>query len=236
MSTLGNTIYNLGWVIAFWEDLSESRLPGTVRPWRQMILTGEQAEERDYQVRLERFDAISAMPGEHPAPIDLRVLDLMRGILTEAENLAWIVASNTRWGTFHWPGSPRPGIVDARPYLELARQHITEDLAEYAAPITGRMATQVAHALSLISDGQTLNIVCPWCRGVTPESPAGGERTWRIRVLPGDQIAIVCEGVCEPPGKDVGTWWRGRPCWPLNSWRWLAKRVHAADTREKMSA
>lgn len=259
MSALANSIYNLGWTSAFWEDLTESRLHKKPRRWGQMVLIAEQAEVRDYEIRIERFEAVGTMPGEHPAPVDVRVLDLMVEILADAEDLAWVVTGECRRAAFAWPGAPSTGFADARPYLDLARAHLTEELANYAAPITGRMATQTAHALALVADGQLLNVVCPWCRGVTPETPAGGARTWYIRNLLADlecvhgqarrwcneceqHIAIVCEGgTCEPPTKDVGTWLRGRPCWPLNTWRWLGKRVmseaeQAARAREMIAS
>jgi hypothetical protein len=46
-------------------------------------------------------------------------------------------------------------------------------------------------------------------------------------------IAIVCDGgMCDPPSKDVGTWWRGMPAWPIYEWDWLAKQAAAAEERE----
>jgi len=121
---------------------------------------------------------------------------------------------------------PRFGELDARPHLRYAAEHLPESLAEWAAPITRRMVQRVADVLGMTYDGQTLAIVCPWCRGVTPETPAGGAHTWRVRILPGDQVAIVCEsGTCEPPLREVGTWWQGCPCWPLGECERLARLV-----------
>jgi hypothetical protein len=65
-----------------------------------------------------------------------------------------------------------------------------------------------------------------------------GAYSLRVRLLPGDLPAIVCESdiPCEPPRRKVGTWFLSRPAWPVEQWRWLAKQLHAADQRERMSA
>lgn len=223
---------DLKWVAAYWEDLAESRLPGTPRPWRHQTLTVEQRAERDRQAWLERLERSSIAPGEHPAPLDLGVLDTMFDVLVRADDLAAAVAEHAGVQPL---GSPRYGDTDARPYLAFTAAHLTEDLATYAAPIARGMVAQVAHALALTYDGQRLDVECPWCHGVTPDAPAGGARTWRVRELPGNMVAIVCEGLCEPPSKDVGTWWRGNPVWPLSEWDWLAKRVEAADKVTKVA-
>lgn len=217
---------DLKWVAAYWEDLTEARLPGTPRPWRHHTLTADQQHERDREAWQERLDRSSVALGEHPAPLDLGVLDTMLDVLVRADDLAAEVAQHAGIEPLT---PPVLGVVDARPYLEFAAKHLTNDLAATAAPITRMMVAQVAHALALTYDGQGLDVVCPWCRGVTPDMPAGGARTWRVRELPGGLVAIVCESLCEPPSKDVGTWWRGCPVWPLSEWDWLAKRVEAAD-------
>jgi hypothetical protein len=92
------------------------------------------------------------------------------------------------------------------------------------------MYEQVARALSMLYTGQTIRVLCPWCDGRTPEQPVGGAYTWRVTVLPGNQVAIICTGVCEPPAREVGTWWQGAPCWPISDWARLAKHVRAAET------
>ncbi|MEO3869353.1 hypothetical protein ABGB18_11025 [Nonomuraea sp. B12E4] len=233
MSYVQLVVEDLQWVSAYWEDLTESRLPGTPRPWRHPNLTSDQQYERDRQAWQERLDRSSVAPGEHPAPLDLGILDTMLDVLVRADDLAAAVAEHAGVPTL---APPRLGDADARPYLEFAAKHMTDELTHYAAPIARGMVTQVAHALALTFDGQRLDVECPWCRGITPENPAGGTRTWRVRELPGNLVAIVCENLCEPPSKDVGTWWRGAPVWPLSEWDWLAKRVERAETKVKAVA
>lgn len=224
---------DLQWVAAYWEDLTESRLPGTPRPWRHQTLTLDQQAERDRLAWQERFERSSIAPGEHPAPLDLGVLDTMLDVLVRADDLAAEIAQHVGVPPI---APPRLGDTDARPYLEFAAKHLTEDFTYAAAPIARTMVAQVAHALALVFDGQRLDVECPWCRGVTPDTPAGGARTWRVRELPGNLIAIVCENVCEPASKEVGTWWKGCPVWPLSEWDWLAKRVERAENSVKIPA
>ncbi|MFB4265332.1 hypothetical protein [Nonomuraea sp. GTA35] len=233
MSYVQLIVEDLQWVAAYWEDLTEARLPGTARPWRHHDLTTDQQQERDRQAWEERLERSTEAPGEHPAPLDLGILDTMLDVLVRADDLAADIARHAGIPTLP---PPRLGQTDARPYLDFAAKHLTDDLAQHAAPIARTMVAQTAHALALVFDGQKLDVECPWCRGVTPDMPAGGARTWRVRELPGNLIAIVCENVCEPPSKDVGTWWRGAPVWPLSEWDWLAKRVERAETKVKAVA
>ena len=38
--------------------------------------------------------------------------------------------------------------------------------------------------------------------------------------------AVVCHGpACEPPDSECGPRDRGRPCWPVWEWPWLAERL-----------
>lgn len=226
MSYVQLVVEDLQWVAAYWEDLTDSRLPGSPRPWRHQHLTSDQQLERDRQAWQERLDRSSLAPGEHPAPLDLGILDTMLDVLVRADDLAAAVALHAGVQPLN---PPRLAETDARPYLEFAAKHLSDDFTFYAAPIARTMVVQTAHALALTYDGQRLDVECPWCRGITPETPAGGARTWRVRELPGNMVAIVCENVCEPPSKDIGTWWRGNPVWPLSEWDWLAKRVQASE-------
>ncbi|MBB4700103.1 hypothetical protein [Sphaerisporangium siamense] len=214
-------------------------MPGTARPWRQPHLTPEQAEERDQQARIERLERVGVMPGEHPAPVDVGVLDTMASILADAVVIADEIHHRTLIAA---PEAPSTAYADARPYLNYAARnlHFT-DIADWAAPIACKMVDQTARTLALVLDGQFLDVECPWCHGVTEQAPAGGARTWRVYALPGDMIAIVCEGICEPPHREVGTWWRGHPCWPLSDWEGLARRVmpeaeQAAHAREMIAS
>ncbi|MEV0830089.1 hypothetical protein [Nonomuraea rubra] len=91
------------------------------------------------------------------------------------------------------------------------------ELGAWAYGRTRAMVATTARAFALLFDGQALDVVCPWCRGVTPETPAGGARTRRVRDLFGgrdcrhgqpdrrfctecdQQIVIVWENDCDSP-------------------------------------
>lgn len=238
-----HVIADLEWVIAYWPDLTESRLPGTARPWRQPEMSPEQRAERDHAARIERQERAAFALAETPAPVDVGVLDLLASLLWDADTIHEHVAQAAGIERLDPPST---AFADARPYLEYAAKWlpaIPYDLAAGDIPVVDEVARlargmkqQIAHALCLLYDGQRLDVECPWCSGRTEAAPVGGAKTWRVRELPGDLVAIVCEsGTCEPPSKDVGTWWRGRPCWPVSEWDWLAKQVTAADGRERMA-
>jgi hypothetical protein len=234
-----HVIADLEWVIAYWPDLTEARLPGTARPWRQPELTPDQRAERDHQARIERAERADWALGESPAPVDVGVLDLLASLVWDADT----IAERVSWEAGIEPlAPPSSAFADARPYLAFAVKHLPaitsadpEVMHEVARMARG-MVQQIARALCLVYDGQRLDVVCPWCQGRTELAPVGGAKTWRVRQLPGDLVAIVCEGVCEPPARDVGTWWRRMPCWPVHDWDWLAKQVAASDKRERTSA
>lgn len=222
-------VADLQWVIEYWPDLVETRLPGTARPWRQPELSPEQRAERDHAARLERQERSELAWGETPAPVDVAVLDLLGEILWQADDIAGTIADAIMCPRL---APPSTALADATPYLDFAARHyrdawLTLDDAHEIERAARRMVDAVARALCLVYDGQKLDVVCPWCEGRTEAAPVGGELTWRVRQLPGDLVAIVCSGICEPPSKDVGTWWRGRPCWPVSEWDWLAKQVRA---------
>ncbi|WP_101784248.1 hypothetical protein [Nonomuraea indica] len=220
----------LDWVIEYWPDLLTARLPmATPRPWRHPQLSEQARAERDTLARAERFERTALSLGESPAPVDVAILQTALDILVRADDLADNLAQVTMCPPLR---PPTLGELDARPWLHFAAARLAEahdGLAEWAAPITAWMVDQTARAMSLVYDGQALDVVCPWCKGVTPETPAGGARTWSVVTLPGDQIAIVCSGVCEPPQREVGTWWRGQPCWPISDWERLAKHVRVSE-------
>ncbi|MGZ4589141.1 MAG: hypothetical protein ACXVX9_15210, partial [Mycobacteriaceae bacterium] len=98
-----------------------------------------------------------------------------------------------------------------------------------------RQLIERAHqVLGLISDGQVLKAVCPWCGGRTEAHPTGGAHTLRVRNIHGlDTTVVVCEGgACEPPAEDCGTWVRGRPAWRQYEWDWLADRINRTSNQE----
>lgn len=213
--------------IELWPLLAESRIPGTPRPWRPSELSPEATAERDRQARLERLERTDS-PGEHPAPLHLDVLDTLASVLIDADDAAERVADAAGHPRLEQPSS---AYVDARPYLTFAADHVSEVtygvVFDGIADLARQMRGEISRSLALMWDGQRLTVVCPWCGG-----GVRGEPTWRVRELPGGLISIICEGeVCEPPQRDVGTWWRGRPAWPLWEWEWLAKRVEASERR-----
>lgn len=212
-----------------WPLLAETRIPGTPPPWRPPELTAEQRAVRDHQARLDRLDTDAI--GWSAAPLHLAVVDVLTDLAAELGELADVIADGA--------GAAAPvmssALSDPRPLLAWCRTALGDadaDTVAYVADRAAAMRRTVERRTADVWDGMRLPIVCPWCRGVTPYAPAGGEHTWRMRMLPGSPQtvpAIVCEsGVCEPPERDVGTWWRGRPCWPVPEWEWLARRVEAA--------
>lgn len=218
-----DVVADLTWAAEYWPDLVEARLPmSTPRPWRQTALDTEARAERDAQARLERIERSALSFGESPAPVDVAILQTALDLLVDADDLAAAAAEHL--GLPPLP-SPGPGDLDARPYLRFAAARLAElddEWAEWAAPVARRMAAKIAQALCMVYDGQTLDVVCPWCSEAA---------VWRVQELPGGIVAIVCHGVCEPPAREVGTWWGGRPVWSIQDWECLARHVQAADAR-----
>lgn len=232
MTLLDRAQADLRLVAELWPSLVDSRIPGTPVPYREPAITPERRAELDHEARQERLDRNGLAPGEHPDAARPEVLDLMGSVLADAEDLAERV-SLAAWCPVLEPSSsafsdPTPFLQRAADYLPLADR----ELLRYVAVVAGGMAGQVTDALGLRDDGQVLRVLCPWCGGNWL-----GERTLRVRVLPGDMVAIVCEaGLCSPPLGDVGTWYRGRPCWPLHMWPWLAQRIGRAERRERVAS
>ncbi|WP_433465720.1 hypothetical protein [Spirillospora sp. CA-128828] len=245
---------------AYWPGLVATRLPDVVRPYQPPTITPEQRAELDYEARLERAERVGEAPGEHIDAARPDVLDLLFELIDTAEDLAAHV-SRAAW----LPVLPPPAgvLADARPFLERTARYLPaaavgwangDELVWWVARTARQMLVQAGRALALTHDGQRLDAVCPWCQGRTETAPVGGAKTWRVRDLLAAQrcehdqierltcvrcpqlIAIVCEsGTCEPPSKDVGTWWRGRPAWPIEEWDWLARRLVAAEAHTTRS-
>jgi hypothetical protein len=230
-------IADLEWIAAYWPDLTEARLPGTARPWRQPELSPEQRAERDHAARIERLERAGFALGESPAPVDVAILDLLASLLWDADTIHERVAQTAGIERL---APPSTAFADARPYLAYAAKHLPavdeEAVLDVIAGIARGMKVDIARALCLVYDGQRLDVICVWCAGRTELAPVGGEKTWRVRELPGGLVAIVCEsGTCEPESRFVGTWWRGKPCWPVSEWDWLAKQVTAEEDRERIA-
>jgi hypothetical protein len=205
------------------------RDPEYARPWRPPVLDAYRRAELDHEARIERLERSGLAPGEHADAARADVLDILSGVLWRAEDLAYHLARAARCPVLRPPAAdadPRPYLRHAAACLPTAVLAWTngDEIAWWAADLARDMIRDVTAALALVHDGQRLKVVCPWCGGGLT-----GAQTWRVRTLPGDLVAIVCEGdqPCEPPSKDVGTWWRGRPAWPFAEWEWLAKRISA---------
>lgn len=212
------------------------RDPAARRPWREVHLDPYARAEADAQAREERAERVEIAPGEHTDAARADVLDLLSGVLWRAESLAEHL-SRAAWCPA-LPAAPADG--DPRPYLARARACLVtavtgwangDEIAWWAADTAAAMLADLASALALNVAGHVVKAVCPWCKGGLSR-----EWTWRVRILV-DEPAIVCEsGVCNPPARDAGTWWRGQPAWRFRDWDWLAARLwhldrrHAAET------
>lgn len=209
-----------------WPLLAITRIPGTPRPWRPAELTGQQRQERDAQLRAERHMAEVFLEAV-PAPVHVDVLDTLTQLWAHL-----IQASRDLDGGRQraWMRSP---LEDPRPLLEWCRDTARSQPDGIVADDRAwDMLHVIERALGEIWSGQKLTAECPWCHGGLTTD----RQTWRVRMLPGNMPAIVCEsGTCEP-GRDVGTWWRGQPAWPLWEWEWLAQRVEASDWKARQAA
>lgn len=220
-------VANLEWVIEYWPDLVESRLPLTTKPLRQTrTFTRDEKDLRDGQAAIERHFRNSLAWGESPAPVDVDILQTLLDVVVYADDLAAELGPECMCPVLAPPGL---GDLDARPWLSyaLARLHeLPDEWHEYAWPVVERMHERAARCLAEIYHGQTVKVFCPWCDGRTQDAPVGGAYTWQVEVLPNNQVAIVCRGVnCNPPVEHVATWLWGQPCWPITSWGKLAAHV-----------
>jgi hypothetical protein len=226
VTLIERTTADLLLIAEYWPGLASMREPAVRRPHREPTITAEAREELDHQARIERFERIDIAPGEHIDAVRPEVLDMMGGLLIAADGLAELVARAV-WCPRLQP--PSTAFADPTPWLSFTAAHLADADARYpnvlhhvASEVRG-MVAQLDAALGLSYDGQRLQAICPWCNGAIL-----GDRTLRVVVLPGDQVGITCTfTLCSPPLGDVGTWWKGRPVWPLHMWPWLAKRVWA---------
>lgn len=233
MTLIDRAAADLRLIAEYWPGLAELRDPTVFAPRPPSLLTLERRAELDYEARLERRERIDLAPGEHPDAARAEILDLMAGLAVDADDLVDEIA---RPLIVVRPDPPSTAFADPTPLLVFAITHLREanDLdprvGKYVGGIAARMLEQVSRALCLEHDGQTLTVLCPWCKGGLSAQPS-----LRVQILPGDEVAIVCESdiPCEPPRRKVTTWVHGRPCWPFRDWRWLAKQLHAADQTER---
>ncbi|MCD0450783.1 hypothetical protein LO762_16520 [Actinocorallia sp. API 0066] len=233
MTLLDRTAANLRLVSDYWPAIAELRDPAVHAPRPSSVIDLRQRAELDYRARQERADRNADAPGAHRDAARAEVLDLMAQLVAGADEMCDEIAAAL--GIMP-PAPPTTAFADPAPQLDFAARHLHQlDHAalRHVAGAADRMASEVTRALFLDPSGQTLRVVCPWCRGGLT-----GAFSLRVRLLPGHLAAIVCESdiPCEPPARKVGTWWGGRPAWPFEQWRWLARELYRADGRERMTA
>jgi hypothetical protein len=234
MTLLAETLTALRETADRWDDLAQTRLRGTPRPWRQSTIPEEARAEMDRRARQERAEADDRAPGYSAAPLHLDVLDLMAGILMAADLLHEQVAHTLGHPTLAHPAS---AYADPRPYLAYSLELLPEawaQLGQHAHEEATRMRDTVLLTLGEMHDGQMLDAICPFCIGRTYRKPAG-ELTLRVRVIPDRRRAghteavVVCENPdgCTPFSSECGLWVNGRPAWHQAEWEWLAQRLIA---------
>lgn len=224
--------------------LHATRVKGTPRPWRQNELTPERQAELDHRARQERTTTRDPLPprwwarhgatptiasrdplAEQPAPLHLDITDLIRDITHAAQAAATDQA-----------------LTDGNLVIAVwaSTTNDTHQLLTYLAttapptshnPELHHLRTRTARIFQDVVDGQRLKTPCPWC---------GHERLYFRSIGPDHarEIVVRCDSdACQPPDADCGTWHRGRPCWPLHEWDWLAHRIdHANAKRATTSA
>lgn len=225
---------DLLWLADHAADIVEAKQKGTSRPWQEPAsLSPERKREQTARAVAERKDRSHLAPGEHPAPLHLDVLDLLVDLLSTADSIAEEVAQAA--GVDRLP-SAASAFADPEPYLRHAAAHLSMAYEADPSLIDGveedaaRLRADVARHLGELTTGQTLKAPCPWCAGRTADHPEGGSFTLRVRTLPGDLTAVVCQNsLCDPPDGDCGSRWRGFPAWPIHEWNWLADHISAKE-------
>lgn len=218
MTAYSRALEDVVFVAEHWADLSESRIPGTARPWQPPQVTAERREQLEHKARIERLERAEIAPGERPIPVHPDVLDVMIAVSEAAGRLAPQLAVDADCSLL------MPTVAAHLAHLELHLRHdgYDLDLVEQIATEFRRLAQAVALALRLLRDGQTLDCACPWCR--MPRALVVREESTL-----GPLIVCSSQVSCEPPEADCGARLRGRPAWPQYEWDWLAKRIRHAD-------
>lgn len=219
---------NLEWILDRWEQLMETRLPGTPRPWKQPELSREQREEMDRQARIEKIEHGAFVLGESEAPLNLDVLDKAGRITTTVQSLAYRMAQELRHDAMavlaaraHYTG-PQALIG----YLAAHVLETSEETQERVRRTTQRIRAIMANHFAEVFDGQRLKTDCPWCHKPKMFIRMIGPEHDRIPI-------IACEsGVCDPPSADCGPKRiRGNPFWPFHEWDWLGDRMDHANAK-----
>lgn len=207
------------WISEAWPALHESRLKGTPRRWKQTDLATDRLQQLDAAHRAEKRAAGAPSGADSPAPLHLDVLDLLLDIDHTSRYGARIIQAHTLddppTDTIGRLGYIATNASTLDPHDDDTRR-IEEQLRQHRAAITKQWAEVV--------DGQRLKAACPWCQGHQLYFRAiGGEAQ--------TEIVVTCEtGTCEP-GDDAGVWYRGRPCWPMHEWSWLANRIDHTERK-----
>jgi hypothetical protein len=235
---LTRTRADIAFLVEHWPHLVEERLPGTARPWRQTDLSPERRAQLDALARLERHDRAEDAPGESEAPVHVDVLDVLAQLTQAADGWASLAAAEAGADPLLPPLS---AYADPRPYLALLAEYLHAvgwETADRVGRDLADLAADTATVLRLVRDGQRLDADCPWCaqpRALVIRVPDDDAETPAPRSGP----LVVCESVrvCEPPDRDCGERWRGRPAWPWSEWDWLADRIrHAATLADVLPA
>ena len=209
---------------------------GTPRPYRQPRLTLQQRAAADARARMERLERVDIAPGDSPDPMSFEALELRDEILAAGDRLAEDLASQLKitapppasWGSD--PATYLQFVIEALPAayeLDHANAGRIDRMAE-------RLVTKADILLGHVSDGQSLQALCPFCHGKSDQMPTGGDYT--LKILTGKRgsvvgrTLIVCFGNCEPDGKASGYRWGSHPAWDLiTEAGWLSDRIEEAD-------
>lgn len=216
------------WLTTALQPLHDSRLKGTPRPWKQPDLTPEQQARLDAQARQEKA-ANPANIGESPAPLHLDVLDLQQQITRTAQQTAHAIATALQH-ELHAVHYQRPNKTNPTTTLAYIAEHAQTagtqtDLTQHANQLR-HLRQQTARHFAEIVDGQRLKATCPWCNHDRLKFRLLGNPT-------APEIIVRCEAPnCQPPAEDCGTYHKGRPCWPLHEWEWLAGRIDAHQRKQ----
>lgn len=231
---------DLAWLSQYAPALAAARRPGSHRPWRPKGTKPAQPPQDNPIAVLRAHGGLHASP----APLHVDLLDLAVSLLIDSVQMAELVNRE-----LDLPDQPRPvsHYGDPRPYLDHTHRWIssvTTGTHHWIAGTAAHHTRTIAAALGLITDGQRLAALCPWCGGKDDHHPTGGGHTLVVRLMAhmrdthGNPIpAVICYGHCDPPQADCGTRWHGHPAWPDTEWAWLAKRLQPGglDTHTQAS-
>lgn len=234
MTLIDRIIAQVVLVAEYWPSIAQLLDPTLITPRPASLLTADQRAELDYQAWWERWERIDLAPGEHTDAARVEIIDLTTSLVIDADTLVEIVSSGLA-SPWVRPDLPSTASSDPWPLLAFVVRHLGDiDRNRQGDVLSGLsdMVEAMSRALCLAHDGQILTAVCPWCKG-----GLYGGRSLRVRVLPGDLVAIVCESdiPCTPSARKVGTWIKGRPAWPFAQWPWLAQQLHKASVRERVA-